>query len=192
MSAVVEFHSCRHFNWAISTWLGFCLLTCLQVLVCVRGNMPSSAILGTQVSSFCVYQGQRLLVHQHLFSPSSTVAGCVVPHYSTFPQPPLQLDMAWDWFCYWMISGSDSHHFQLWPPCFFPDAAAQGNIESPMLKVEELPLTSGYSNDKALPVDCYICKKGTFVVLESLYCVSVCHRSLAYSNWPPILTFWLS
>lgn len=46
MSTLEELHSYRHFNYIISTWLGLCLPTCLQELVCVRGNLPSSALLG--------------------------------------------------------------------------------------------------------------------------------------------------
>lgn len=88
MSTLVGIHWCRRFNCTLSTWLESCLPPCLQDLIGARGNVHSSARLGSQISSFCVFEGQRLPLHQNPGSPSSIVAGHVVSHCSTFSHLP--------------------------------------------------------------------------------------------------------
>lgn len=134
---MVEHHWYKHFNCTFSTWLAFCLSTCLPELACVRWNLHSSALLGAQISSFCVFQGQRLPVHRNLFSPPPIVAGYVVSYH--FPTSPavsygLRLVLLMDDECKWLASNS-----MLSPFSGSLDDDAQGNLESHMLEMEELP-----------------------------------------------------
>lgn len=152
------------------SWCSACLPACKNLFV-----SETCPALHYSVPRFllCFSQRQRLFIHQTPFSPCSIVAGPMV-YSSTFSQPPLHLDMARDLFCWWMIRGSDLHHFQVWPPCFFPDDDAQGRLESHMLKVEELPLISGYSNDESSLWTVTCARKGLLSCLRHcILCVYV-------------------